>query len=239
MENPTSPVRTADTARSSHRSRLWRVACFLVLAACHSGCAPFMTLAYLIGGPPTTDPDFHQKTKQTLEGKNKVTLVYCFAPKELKWDHEALDYDLAKHVAHQLNNQKIRVVDPDRVYAWLDKHDRWRKTAELGAAFKVDYVIHIDVKDYSLTEANVNNLYRGRADCIVNVVKMDESKRDGTVIYTMPIKSNFPRNGPVDQSSMPFTEFKKRYLSNLSWEIGKLFYPTETGDDIPNGMLHN
>ena len=37
---------------------------------------------------------------------------------------------------------------------------------------------------------------------------------------------------------MPYPEFKKRYLSALSYEIGKLFFPTETGDDIPYSMLH-
>lgn len=219
------------------RPRFWRALAILFLVAGQSGCQPFMLLGYLLGGPPSTDPDFHQKTKQTLEGKNKVTLVYCYASKELKWDHESVDFDLAKHVAYQLNGKKIKVVDPDRVYAWLDKHDRWRKTAEIGAAFKADYIVHIDVKDYSLTEANVNNLYRGRADCIVNVVKMDENKRDGAVIYTTSLKSNFPKNGPVDQAAMPFTEFKKRYLSALSYEIGKLFFSTETGDDIPYSML--
>ena len=53
-----------------------------------------------------------------------------------------------------------------------------------------------------------------------------------------PIKSNFPIRGPIDSNSMPLNEFKKRYLSFLSDEIGRLFYPTETGQDIPNGMLH-
>jgi hypothetical protein len=36
---------------------------------------------------------------------------------------------------------------------------------------------------------------------------------------------------------MSFTQFKKHYLSALSDEIGKLFYSTETGDDIPYGVM--
>jgi hypothetical protein len=220
------------------RQRMWSAAVALVLASQLSGCQAVILLGYLIGGPPSTDPDFHIKTKQTLAGKNKITLVYCYAPKELKWDNEAVDYELAKHIAYQLNAKKIKVVDPDRVQAWLDKHDKWKKTAEIGAAFKADYIVHVDVKDYSLFEANSSNLYRGRADCIVNVVKMDDDKKDGQVIYTIPIKSNFPTRAPVDSNAMAFSEFKKRYLSALSDEIGRLFYSSETGDDIPYGMLH-
>jgi hypothetical protein len=217
--------------------RLWQMAAILALTLAQSGCQAVILLGYLIGGPPTTDPDFHQKTKQSLAGKTKVVLVYCYAAKELKWDNEAVDYELAKHVAHRLNNNKIKVIDPDLVYDWLDKNDKWRKTAEIGKHFKVDYVVHIDIKDYSLFEAHSANLYRGRADIIVNVVKMDEDKRDGNVIYTTPVKSFFPTRSPVDSNVMSFAEFKKHYLSALSDEIGKLFYPKESGEDIPNGMM--
>lgn len=217
----------------------WR-AVVLLGAITLSGCQPIMMLGYLIGGPPSVEPDFHKKTKkESLATKGKVTLVYCFAPKELKFDNESVDYDLAKHVAYQLNANKIKVVDPDRVYAWLDKNWRWKKPSEIGAAFKnVDYIVHIDLIDYSLFEVNSTVLNRGRADCIVNVIKMDEDKRDGSVIYTHAIKSNFPIQGPMDSGSIPYNEFKKRYLSFLSDEIGRLFYPFETGHDIPNGMLN-
>ena len=45
-------------------------------------CAPIWH-----GRPPTVEPDFHSKTKkESLSGKGKVTLVYCYAPKELKFD---------------------------------------------------------------------------------------------------------------------------------------------------------
>jgi hypothetical protein len=223
-------------AGAAHR-RLWPLAAVVALTLAQSGCQAVVLLGYLIGGPPSTDPDFHQKTKQTLADKTKVVLVYCYAGKELKWDNEALDYDVAKHVAHRLNSNKIKVIDPDLVYDWLDKNDKWRKTAEIGKHFRVDYVVHIDVKDYSLFEPHANNLYRGRADIIVNVVKMDEDKRDGNVIYTTAVKSFFPTRSPVDSNVMSYAEFKKHYLSALSDEIGKLFYPKETGDDIPYGMM--
>jgi hypothetical protein len=228
-----------DTTGNLRRSiGRWLAAIFVpVLIVAQSGCQGVVLLGYLIGGPPSSDPDFHVRTKQDLAGKHKVVLVYCYAPKELKWDNEAVDYDLAKHVAHRLNGKGIKVVDPDRVHAWLDKNDKWRKTAEIGKAFKVDYVVHIDLKDYSLFEPNSANLYRGRADVIINVVKMEDDKRDGNVIYTTPLKSNFPTRAPVDSNVMSFTQFKKHYLSALSDEIGKLFYSTESGDDIPYGVM--
>ncbi len=141
------------------------------------------------------------------------------------------------YVAHRLNANKIKVIDPDLVHDWLAKNDKWTKTPEIGKQFKVDYVVHLDVKDFTLFEANSPNLYRGRADIIVNVVKMNEDKRDGNVIYTQAVKSFFPARAPVDSKQMSFDEFKKHYLSELSDEIGKLFYSNETGDEIPSNGI--
>lgn len=229
------------------RPSAWARAGWLRLAAALlwtmglAGCQSVILLGYLIGGPPSTDPDFHQQTKQSLEGKRgkakPTVLVYCYAPKELKWDNESVDYDVAKHVAYRLRSKDIKVIDPDLVHGWLDRNDKWRKTAEIGAHFKVDYIVHVDIKDFSLFEAHSVNLYRGRADLIVNVVKMNEDKRDGNPIYTKPIKSNYPTRAPVDSNNMPFAQFKKHYLSALADEIGKLFYSTESGDDIPYGVM--
>ena len=219
------------------RSRARWLAALALLAAGLTGCQSILTLGYMIGGPPSSDPDFHIKTKQSLDKKGTTVLVYCYAPKELKWDNERLDYDVAKHLAHQLMQKKIKVIDPDLVAAWLDKHDKWKKTAEIGRAFKVDYVIHVDISAYSLYEPRSSNLYRGYADAMIHVVKMDDNKRDGTVIYQTGVKSKFPTRGPVDQNQLSFADFKKRYLSALTFQIGSLFFATETGDDIPYGFM--
>ena len=221
------------------RPQWWRLAAVLALLPMLAGCNAVMLAGYLIGGRPSSDPDFHVRTKQHLGGPNgkNVVLVYCYAPKELKWDNEAVDFDIAKHVAHRLLQNKIKVIDPDQVYDWLDKNDKWRKTAEIGKHFKVDYVLHIDVKDYSLFEPNSANLYRGRSDIIVNVVKMNEQKTDGNLVYSYPLKSLYPTRSPVDTNQISFAEFRKMYLSALSEEIGRLFYPRETGEEIPNGVM--
>lgn len=232
----TSIVAVARTS-AGPRGAICRLAALLLLTAGLSGCQAVMMLGYLVGGPPSSDPDFHVKTKESLDKKGTTVLVYCYAPKEVKWANDRVDFDLAKHLAHQLNQKKIKVVDPDRVYAWLDKHDKWKKTSELGKVFKVDYVIHVDLREYGLYEPNSPNLYRGRADAIINVVKMDDDRRDGNLIYTNAVKSYFPTRAPVDANQMSFAEFKKRYLSALSYEIGTLFFSTDTGDDIPNGLL--
>jgi len=84
--------------------------------------------------------------------------------------------------------------------------------------------VHIDLYDYSLYEPHSVNLYRGTAKGIVHVVKMDESRQDGTVIYSTGLKSVYPGDAPVSQTSVALDEFRRQFLSVLSAEIGNRFY---------------
>ena len=214
-----------------------------------TGCNVVLLLGYLIGGPPSIEPDFEKETKYSLKGRNKTVLVFCYAPTELKWDNEAVDQELSKHIAYRLNGNKIKVIDPDRVQAWLDKNPHWDKPAQVGAAFGVDYVVYVDLHQYSLFEENSSNLYRGRADCNVSVIKMDEvpkdmrtdedvvRTRDGQEVYTKNVVSRYPEATPVAVDQYSYANFKKLYLSRLSDQIGVLFYESYSGDEIPHRVL--
>ncbi|MGQ0637523.1 MAG: hypothetical protein ACT4QC_23190 [Planctomycetaceae bacterium] len=211
--------------------------CLLAVALCQTGCNAVLLLGYLIGGPPAIEPDFHKKTNQSLAGKNKTALVFCYAPTELKWDNDAVDYELAKFLAYRLNANKIKVMDPDQVHDWLDKNKDWHKVSEIGAAFKVDYIVHIDLREYSLFEEHSSDLYRGRADAIIHVVKMNEDKKDGDTIYSKELVSRFPRSTATPAHQFSYQDFKQRYLSELANEIGILFYEHFAGDDFINTAL--
>jgi hypothetical protein len=210
----------------------------LPLAFSQAGCNVVLLVGYLLGGPPSIEPDFHKQTGQKLDGRNTTVLVLCYAPTELKWDNDAIDYEVAKHLAMRFNLNKINVIDPDRVHAWLDKNNDWQKATEVGADFKVDYIVHVDLKDYSLFEEHSSDLYRGRADALVTVFKMDEDKKDGKVIYSRELTSRFPTSGPVSVYSHSYGNFKKLYLSTLSNQIGVLFYESFAGDEIPNTAIN-
>jgi hypothetical protein len=225
---------------AAHRRPVWRLALLMLIsliALVQSGCSTVILLGYLIGGPPSKEPDFNIRTKQSLSDKGKKVLVMAYAPTEIKWDNAAVDLELAKFVAMQLVRKNIQVIDPDRVYEWLDKNNDWDKASEVGAHFEVDYVVKIDIRNYSLYEENSSDLYRGRAEVLVTVIQMDEDKKDGKPIYNREIVSKFPTQAQVSVGDKTFAEFKKLYLSVLSNEIGVLFYPSYAGDEFPNTAL--
>jgi hypothetical protein len=217
--------------------RWLRAALVLLCTAPHMGCNMFILFGYLLGGPPSIEPDFDTQTKKSLSEEEKKVLILCYAPTEVKWDFEAIDRELAKHVSHRLNQNHIKVVHPDAVQAWLDQNSDWDKPQQIGADLKADYVIFIELSTYSLYEENSSNLFRGRSDVIVSVYEMDKETGDGDVIYNKEVASRFPLHEPVSTHDMSYYDFRRLYMSRLSEEIGWLFYEHYAGDDIPHGAL--
>lgn len=200
-----------------------------------SGCNYVVMLGYLIGGPPSIEPDFDAMTKLSMTDKDVTVAVVCYAGTELKWDFDEVDLEVSKYVSNRLFLHKIQVVDPDRIRDWIDKHEDWDKPEEIGAAFKTKYVIYIDLHKYSLYEENSANLFRGRAEALVSVFEMDE-EGNGEKIYTKELKSEYPLAAPRATSEVTYGRFKKEYLSRLSEEIGRLFYEHYNGDDMADAI---
>lgn len=195
------------------------------------GCSYVLFLGYLIGGPPSIEPAFDRETKESMTDKGVTVAVLCFAPAQVRYNFESIDHELAKYVTYRLHEHKISVINPDRVKAWLDQNKDWDKPEELGAAFNTTYVIYIDLNEFSLYEEGSATLYRGRAEAIVSVWKMQD---DGTAerIFQEQVRSRFPLHQPKAASEESYTNFKARYLSRLSDEIGRLFYEYYLVDDI-------
>ncbi|GIX04649.1 MAG: hypothetical protein KatS3mg114_0518 [Planctomycetaceae bacterium] len=204
------------------------------MLTCLSGCSYVLFLGYLIGGPPSIEPSFDRETKESMTAKDVTVAVLCYAPPEVRYSFENIDTELGKYVTYRLHEHKIVVINPDRVKAWLDQNKDWDKPEELGAAFNVTYVIYIDLNQFSLYEEGSATLYRGRAEAIVSVWKMQP---DGTAerIFQQEVRSRFPLHQPRPASEESYTSFKARYLSRLSEEIGRLFYEYYVADDIVDG----
>lgn len=212
-----------------------RICCLLLMFTAFagaSGCNYFIPIAYLIGGPPSIEPDFDAMTNQSMTAKDVSVVVVAYAPPELKWDFPQIDHELARYVSFRLSSNKINVINPDQVRAWLDEHDDWDKPEEIGKAFETTYVVYIDMSQFSLYEENSTTLYRGRSESYISVYEMDDFG-NGEKIYSKEQISKYPIRSPRSTSEQTLTSFKQSYLSRLSEEIGWLFYEHYNGDEIP------
>src|ERR1700685_1893479 len=201
----------------------------VLLAA--SGCNYFILLGYLIGGPPSIQPDFDKLTKESLTDKGVKVAVVCFAPDEIRLNFIDVDKDIAKYVAHRLFEHKITLIHPDRVQDWLDKHDDWDKPEEIAEATGATHVIFVDVHKYNLFEEASHELLRGRAEVLVSVFKMQKGE-SAEKIYPKEIPSLYPLTVGRPTSEISYDRFRRQYLGRLSEEVGRLFYEYFNGDDM-------
>lgn len=212
-----------------------RLTCLCLLAALAfvGGCNYVVGLGYLLGGPPSIEPEFDRATNKSLTDADVRVAVACYAPTELKWDNAEVDREIAEFVTHRLHSHKITVCRPERVRAWIDEHPDWDKPEEIGDGVDVTHVIFIDLSKYSLYEKDAAHLYRGRAEAVINVV---EKQPDGgwDEIFVKDLISVYPLAVPRPASQESFGTFKRKYLERLSEEIGRLFYEYYNGDDLPD-----
>ena len=212
------------------RGGLWPLLLAMAILPMLSGCNYVIAIAYLLHGPPSIEPDFEKTVGESMTDYDTTVAVVCYAPTEVKWDFEAIDSEIAEYVAKQMFMHQIRVIDPDRIRDWLDKHSDWDKPEEIGAAFHATHVVYIDLQSYHLYEKNSTQLFRGRAEAMVTVWKMDDD--EGEKIYSKEITSLYPLKIARSVYETSYYRFKKEYLLRLSEEIGRLFYPYYNGDDI-------
>lgn len=199
------------------------------------GCNYMLTLGYLIGGPPSIEPDFDALTGKSMSEKDIKVAVVTYAPTNLKWDFPEIDKEVGKYVAYRLVENHIKVINPDKIQEWLDKHPEWDKPEEIGRDFGCDYVIYIDMSLFSLYEENSTTLYRGRSESYISVFEMDEEGY-GEKIYSKEVISKYPIRAPRSTSEMSLGVFKREYLGRLSKEMGWLFYEHYNGDNIPDAI---
>ena len=218
-------------SRAKRFTRFRLLLATVALCVTISGCQQFVIISYLLHGPPSIEPDFDAETGESMSVPDVTVAVVCYTPTELKWKFPQLDEQVATHVAYRLGQNYIKMIHPDYVKAWVDEHPDWEKAEEIGKAFDTDYVIEIEIADFSLYEGTSTTLYRGRTEAYVHVVKIDENG-DADRIFTKEIHFAYPTQVPRSSSDLSLGEFRKEYLSSLSEKIGWLFYDRFHGDMI-------
>lgn len=206
--------------------------CLAAAVMCTSGgCNYIVLLGYLIGGPPSIEPDYDAMTGNSMTDPDVVLAVACFAPKEVLYNFAHVDRDIARAVSQRLFMKKVAVINPDRVQQWLDEHPHWDEPDEIGKGVGATHVVYVDLTTFTLYEENSHELYRGRSEGIVSVYELDE-EGDGEQIYSKELISRFPLAAPRDSSDISRAQFRLAYLSRISEEIGRLFYEHYNGDDM-------
>ena len=169
----------------------------------------------------TARTDFERLTKKSLTDDGVTVAVVCFAPMSLQWDYVDVDKTIRRYVSYRMQQDKVKVINPDRVQRWLEVNPTWESAAEIGGHFKTSYVVDIDLKDFSLWEKSSASLHRGRAEAVVSVWEMGKDGK-GSIIYRTMIKSIWHLEGPRKTSDITYSRFRLMYIQFLTKQIAGL-----------------
>ena len=192
-----------------------------------TGCIQEMAqLLYVIKGhkiePPFAD----------LKGK-KVAIV-CNS-EEAAFGPDSLSVTIAKHIGIALatSEDKITIAAPAKVEEYIDANG-WQEenAAQLGDIVGADYVIVIDVDEYTIREGAT--LFKGRSDWTASIYDV---AKDGQIAFSNgPNHFAYPENGrPSLQTSERV--FESFYLGRLCDRISKQFVSYDKMDNFANEAI--
>jgi len=218
--------------RAARRRRALGTFAGLLAAALLPGCSQFVLLGLLIGGPPHIEADFDRETGDSLVGTDKKVAVVCFADPQIKMKYLKVDVEVATYVSRLMQLNRINVIEPESVRAWLDEHPDWETADEVGRSLEADYVIEIELRDFDLYEPHSATLFRGRTTAYLNVYKL-QAGEPADRVFSRDVNFMFPTKVPRSTYESTEMAFKREFLSRLGEEIGFMFYPSYNGDKIP------
>ena len=223
-----------DAKRTARRVGL--AAC-LALAACTlTGCSLVIMANKMLFGDPVVASAFRRATGADLVKSGEKVLVVCSVPHAVKSRFEGAGYDIVQKVTRQLARQDIDVVDSNEVAEWMDNNGgMWDGPEELARAFETDYIVHIDLRQFSYEEPNSPNMYRARFAGTVYGFRVEgesDAKRAWEV-FSYGYSMTHPATRPFSREEIPTPEvFLRTCVDRASIELAQLFYDHRLSDEV-------
>ena len=215
----TDNMNTRDCKRSFKTA--WMTMCFvfmLIGVLClTTGCQAMLATFLLLTGANET------KAKYKFFKGKKVAVV-CLAENMTNARYDDVPRDLAKLVGMHLtqNVKKIEIIPTGTVNRWLDRHDNEVEDfQELGKDMGADMVLVVYLDSFETSSLSSPGSYQGRAGTSFTVYDV---KTGASLASESLPEFVYPPNSRSMASDIKESEFKKRYLVQLSRAISCFFY---------------
>ena len=216
--------------------RLVLLACLAISTSTLTGCSLVIMANKMLFGDPVVASAFRRATGADLVKSGEKVLVVCSVPHGVKTRFEGAEYEIVQKVTRQLARQGISVVDGNRVAEWMDDNGgMWESPQELAQAFEANYVLHIDLKQFSYEEPNSPNMYRARIAGQVYGFRVEgegDAKRAWEV-FSYGYSLTHPATRPLSREEIPTPEvFLRTCVDRASIELAQLFYDHRLSDEV-------
>lgn len=216
--------------------RVGLAACLALTACSLTGCSLVIMANKMLFGDPVVASAFRRATGNDLVKSGETVLVVCSVPHGVKSRFEGAEYEIVQKVTRQLKRQGIKVVNSNHVAEWMDNNGgMWDGPSELARAFETDYIVHLDLKQFSYEEPNSPNMYRGRIAGTVYGFRVEGTgeTKQAWEVFSYGYSLTHPATRPFSREEIPTPEvFLRTCVDRASIELAQLFYDHRMSDEI-------
>lgn len=211
--------------RVSHNVILLILSAMMVLPGCSLG----IMINKMFFDDPKMKSVFREATGTDLTDGEKTILIACSTNHQILSKHPGVRIDIVDKMTRILDTRNVKLVPPDDVATWFDDHGEWGDFSELANSFGADYVMHIDLKTFSVEVPDSPNLLQGKAEGRVAMmeVKMSGKKKDkkkATTVIERSFKVMFPTTYPIPRETRSEETFTENFLDRISAQLARMLY---------------
>jgi hypothetical protein len=204
--------------------RIVAIACCLALTLA-AGCNLVGPLVMITPEPTEDVPaEFNR-----LEGKKVAVLVWAQPETMLQFPH--VRTELASQIAYQMRSQlkNTQVVPPEQIADYQNRNLNWDAVppTQIGKQFGADYVVFVELLEYSTRDPKTPTLFSGRAKASVVV----HDVADPTARWSLtPETAQYP-TGNARLANVDDTTIHRQLLEILGSRVTLKFYDHQVPKD--------
>jgi len=199
------------------------------------GCSLFTMAGKVLFGDPVVNCEFTQSTGTNLIRTRDTIMVIATAPSVVQSQYPSITLDIQDGVTRRLGRQGISTIKPDDVSSWADDHGGSLEDIDaLAADFDANYIIQVEVHNFSHFEENSDKLYRGhiQSDLSVYQVTATDGESRAMPVFTREFTMRYPKNYSVSVDEKSDIVFQKEYLDRVTHQIALRFYNHRVSEEI-------
>jgi len=203
-----------------------------------TGCINTMVMmSKVLLGDPVQISAFQMATGISLEKEKKSILIRVSAPAFVSETHNTLTRDVEEELIRRMKRRGMVVLHPDTAAKALDR---------LGGTFDpqvlareipdCDYIMHIQVENFSYQEESSPNFYRGNSNGRITAfeVRKEGDSNHAVQVFDQQFKSTYPTTYPVAVDTTPKNVFIRRFVDRLADNLGTAFYTVNRSELYAN-----
>lgn len=201
-----------------------------------SGCSLFVMAGKMFFGDPKQEAAFRAVTDVDLSKGEQSVLIVATTPQSVKAHIPGVDLVIVERVSRALRGKGIKVYPSKKVLNWVDNRGgQWGSPDEIAAAFDdADYIIEIDVDQFTHLEENSPDLYRGQAVGNVRTYEVVSigGQQTASPVFSREFSCTYPAMYPKQAHQISERTFKEEFLNRVCTQISQLFYDHRMSETI-------